>query len=192
MGGHGSRAGQPEHRRHRHQAELGDQLAINGEANAPTLASIARWSLRWLKGVRGGTFRSGGTFNPTQQELLDYIAHTPHLRDAASFAMHAYGVFRLVRPSAYGMAWLLFNGSNSVAARVFFDGLLIGADMGVGHPVLELRNRLLFARDREEKIGEQQQLGWMIIAWNALTDGKSLARRDFPAVISVKNYPEPK
>lgn len=171
--------------------KLGDQLAINGEANAVALASVARWSLRWLKGVRGGTFRSGGTFNPTQQELLQYIAHTPHLRDATSFAMHSYGVFRLVRPSAYGMAWLLFNGSNSVAARVFFDGLLTGAGLPLGHPVLELRNRLLWARDRDEKIGEQVQLAWMIIAWNALTGDKDLARKDFPAAVGAKNFPEP-
>jgi hypothetical protein len=171
--------------------KLADQLAINGEANAPALAAIARWSLRWLKGVRGGTFRSGGTFNPTQQELLEYIAHTPHLRDATSFAMRSYAQFRLVRPSAYGMAWLLFNGSNAVAAQVFFDGLLTGAGLTLRHPVLELRDRLMHARDRDEKIGEQQQLAWLIIAWNAFTVDKKLAQRDFPAVIGAKNFPEP-
>jgi hypothetical protein len=172
--------------------KLSDQLTINGEANAAALASIARWSLRWLKGVRGGTYRSGGTFNPTQQELLGYIAATPHLRDATAFAMRSYGSFRLIRPSAYGMAWLLFNGSNSIAAQVFFDGLLTGAGLPLGHPVLELRNRLVTARDHDEKVGEQQQLVWMIIAWNALLEDDSLSRRDFPAKISVKNFPEPK
>jgi hypothetical protein len=172
--------------------KLGDQLAINGETNTAALAAISRWSLRWLKGVRGGTYRSGGTFNPTQQEILDYIALTPHLRDAAAFAMHAYQSFRSIRPSAYGMGWLLFNGSNPIAAKVFFDGLLTGAGLSLQHPVLVFRDRLLTARDRGERLGESTQLGYMIIAWNAFTEDKSLGRRDFPAVINAKNFPEPK
>ena len=103
--------------------KLSDSLAIANKANPTVLASIARWSLRWLHGVRGGTAGAGG-YRPTQQEVLEYIAQAPHLELAAKFAVHARKEFKPVRHSAWGMAWLLLNGTDALAATVFFERVM--------------------------------------------------------------------
>lgn len=172
--------------------KFSDVLTIGNEPNAIVLASVTRWSLRWLHGVRGGT-SAGGQYNPTQQEMLDFLAVTPHLRDAAQFAVHARQLLRSVRASVFGMAWILFNGLDPIAAKVFLDGVLEGADLHKGHPVLAFRARIWNARENEERLSDQEQLALMILAWNAWREDRELTRLQLPkGGLTPKNFPEPK
>lgn len=173
--------------------KLSDQLAIKSEPNAVVLASVTRWSLRWLHGARGGTSGGGSGYKPTQQEMLDYLAVTPHLRDAAAWAVKARNSFKSVRASVYGMAWILFNGSSPIAAQVFLDRVLDGASLPQGHPVLAFRARIWNSIENDERLSEQEQLALMILAWNAFRDEKELSRLQLPkGGLTPKNFPEPK
>lgn len=171
--------------------KLADSLAIANKPNPVALAAIARWSLRWLHGVRGGT--GGGAFKPTQQEVLDYIAQAPHLELAAKFAVHARKEFKPVRNSVWGVAWLLFNGTDALAATVFFERVMDGADLRRRHPILVFRTRLTNAALNRERLTEQEQLALMITAWNYWREEREMGVLKLPeGGLNAKNFPEPR
>jgi hypothetical protein len=174
--------------------KFADQLAIRNEPNAVVLASVTRWSLRWLHGMRGGTAGGGaGNYKPTQQEMLEFLAVTPHLRDATVWAVHARQSFKSVRASVFGMAWILLNGTDPIAAQVFLERVLDGADLPSGHPVLAFRARIWNSVENQERLSEQEQLALMILAWNAWRKGGELSRMQLPkGGLTAKNFPEPK
>jgi hypothetical protein len=177
--------------------KLSDQLAIANEKNAVVLASVTRWSLRWLHGARGGTAASSGgngpVFSPTQSEMLEYLAATPRLREAAEFAAHARRQFKSVRASVYAMAWMLFHGADELSAQVFLDGVVHGADLPAGHPALAFRARMVNAAVTGERLSESEQLALLIMAWNAFRDDRPLGKVQLPkGGLTAKNFPEPK
>lgn len=170
-----------------------DQLNLSGEPNATNLAAISRWAWRWLRGART---RSGYAVpNPSQLELIGFIESDERLRIATSWAVRAYPQFRQVRVSVYGIAWLLFYGTDHLSAQVFLDAVTTGADIGLNHPAMAFRNRMLQAgtgRDRE-KLNEHQQLALLIMAWNAFRSERTLTRLQLPAGgLKPSNFPEPR
>lgn len=173
--------------------KFGDQLSIANEPNAVVLASVTRWSLRWLHGVRGGTTGGGSSYKPTRQEMLDFLAVTPHLRDATTWAVHARQTFKSVRASVYGMAWILLNGTDSIAAQVFLPRILDGAGLPLGHPVLAFRARIWNSVENQERLSETEQLALIILAWNAFREDREVSRLQLPkGGLTPRNFPEPK
>ena len=125
--------------------------------------------------------------------MLDFLALTPHLRDATTWAVHARQSFKSVRASVYGMAWILLNGTDSIAAQVFLPRILDGAGLPLGHPVLAFRARIWNSVENQERLSEQEQLALIIIAWNAWREDKELSRLQLPkGGLTPKNFPEPK
>lgn len=172
---------------------MSDQFGLRGEANAPLLASITRWAFTWLRGVRGGKGHGPGSGDPTHSEMLALLEAEPRLRDAAAWADHARKTFRSVNGTVYGMAWLLFHGSDHLAAEVFLEGVVTGVDLPEGHPALAFRNRIWKAREAGERISPHEQLAYLIIAWNAFKEGRQLIRLAGPrGGLTPKNFPEPK
>lgn len=170
---------------------LSDQLAIGNEPNAAILAGVARWSLRWLHGFRA----SGGdaSYAPTHAEMLEYLAAEPRLRDAAAYAARARKQFRPVRVSVYAMGWMLLHGADHLAAEVFLERVIDGAELPARHPVLGFRARIANAKAAGERLNEHQQLALMISAWNAFRDDREMARPQLPAGgLTPKNFPVPK
>lgn len=175
--------------------KLSDQLVIGNEKNAVVLASVTRWSLRWLHGVRGGTAAggSGAAFSPTNAEMLAYLEVTPRLRDAATWAAHARQHFKSVRASAYAMAWMLFHGTDELSAQVFLDGIVDGADLPSGHPALAFRARMVNAAVTGERLNESEQLALLVLAWNAFREDRLLGSMQLPkGGLTARNFPEPK
>lgn len=171
--------------------KLHDQLHMRGEVQANNLAAIARWAWKWLRGAR---MRSGGgVARPSELELIEFIDSDERLRAATTWAVHAYQQFRPVRVSVYGMAWLLFHGSDHLAAEVFLDGVVTGANLKPGHPALAFRNRMISARSDQQRLREHEQLGYLIMAWNAFKEDRALARLQPPkGGFTPKTFPEPK
>jgi hypothetical protein len=170
---------------------LSDQLSIANEENSAILAGVAKWSLRWLHGMR----TSGGSagYSPTQSEMLEYIAAEPRLREAAAFAARARKQFKPVRVSVYAMAWMVFHGTSDLAAEVFLERVVDGADLPVAHPALGFRNRMINAKAAGERLTEHQQLALMIFAWNAFREDRKLSRPQLPqGGLTPRNFPEPK
>jgi hypothetical protein len=170
--------------------KMADQLSLRGEKDTALLAAVARWSFRWLRGVRG----IGSTAQePTHAEMLALIEAEPRIREAAVWANGARQRFRSVNGSVYGMAWLLFDGSDSLAAAVFLEKVLSGEDIAAGHPALAFRNRIWRARETGERLNQHEQLAYFIIAWNAFKEDRQLKVLQLPRKgIGPKNYPEPK
>jgi hypothetical protein len=170
--------------------KVSDHLALAGEKNAAALAAVARWALIWTRGGRG---RVGGDMEPTHAELLAFIDAEPRLRDASDFAIRARSDLRSVRPSVFGLSWLIFTGINDIEAQVFFDRVRDGADISVGHPVHTLRARIWRAREMEERLTEHEQLALFVMAWNHFRAGSSVARLQLPkGGLNAKNFPAPK
>jgi hypothetical protein len=171
--------------------KIHDQLHMRGEVNANNLAAISRWAWKWLRGSR---YRNGtGGPKPSELELIEFIDSDERLRGATVWAVQAYQGFRLVRVSVYGMAWLLFHGSDHLAAEVFLNGVVTGADLSPGHPALAFRNRMISAKSEQQRLSEHEQLGYLIMAWNAFKDDRTLAKLLPPrGGFSPKTFPEPK
>lgn len=169
---------------------MADCLTLDGEKNAAILAAVARWSLVWLRGGRG---RVKGETEPTHTEKLACVAAVPALRDAADFAARAYTDLRAVRPSVWGMAFLLFSEKNSIEAQVFLEKVRDGADIGKGHPAHTLRHRVQEAKDKKERLTEWELLALFILAWNYFRDGAEVKRLPFwKGHYNATNFPEPK
>jgi hypothetical protein len=91
------------------------------------------------------------------------------------------------------MAWILFNGTDPIAAQVFLDRVLDGAELPQGHPVLAFRARIWNSVENQERLSEQEQLALMILAWNAWREDRELSRMQLPkGGLTPKNFPEPR
>jgi len=169
---------------------LSDQFAINGEKNAALLASVTRWALRWLHGLR----TTGGGYQPTHTEMIDYQKVDPRLAMAAAYAARAKTEFKPVRPPVYAMAWMVLHGTDWNAAEVFMERVLDGAGLPSGHPVLALRNRMMNAKiPPVERLNEHEQLALFILAWNAFRDDRTMTRMQLPTGgLTARSFPEPK
>jgi hypothetical protein len=171
--------------------KMSDQLSLRGEVNATLLAATARWAIKWLRGVRTA---GASDQEPTHSEMLTFIEIDPRLRDATAWANGARQRFKSVNGSVYGMAWLLFHGTDHLAAEVFLEKVLSGEDMKAGHPALAFRNRIWQARENGQRLNQTEQLGYLILAWNAFKEDRPIARLQAPkgGKFTAKNFPEPK
>jgi hypothetical protein len=168
---------------------MADQLALRGETDVSLLAAIARWAFRWLRGAKMG---GAHDLNPTHAEMFTLLDAEPRLRVAAAWANAARQKFKSVNGSVWGMAWLLFHGSDHLAAEVFLDKVLSGEDLGAGHPALAFRNRIWKARETGERLTQYEQLALLIGAWNAFQEGRKLDRVILPkGGLKAANFPEP-
>lgn len=168
--------------------KFADQLALRGEANTPLLGAIARWALRWLRGAKMG----GATdLDPTHEEMFALLEADPRIREACTWAVAVRSRFKSVTGSVWGMAWLLFHGSDHLAAEVFLEKVLTGEDCPAGHPALAFRNRIWNAREAGERLTPYEQLAYLIIAWNAFKEDRPLKLVKFPnGKLTAKNFPE--
>jgi hypothetical protein len=170
--------------------KMADQLALRGEANTALLAAIARWAFKWLHGVRTG---GASEQEPTHAEMLALIDADERIRAAAVWGANARGRFRTVNGSVWGMAWLLFHGSDHLAAEVFLEKALTGENCGTGDPALAFRNRVWNARENGERLTQYEQLGYMIMAWNAFKEDRTLGKLLPPrGGFTPKTFPDPK
>jgi len=170
--------------------KMADVLALNGEKYTALLAAIARWAFKWLHGVKTTGARDQ---EPTHGEMLALIDADPRLREAAVWADHARARFKSVNGSVYGMAWLLFHGSDHLSAEVFLEKILSGENCASGDPALAFRNRIWKARENGERLTQYEQLGYLILAWNAFQEDRKLARLQEPrGGFKPASFPEPK
>lgn len=165
---------------------MADQFGLHGEAHAALLAAITRWAFMWLRGARN---RARSDVDPTHAEMLALLEAEPRLREATEFAEHARHEFRSVRGSVYGLAWLLFHGSDHLAAEVFLEKVVTGADCPKGHPALAFRHRMFRAVETGERLNQHEQLMYFIMAWNAFKEDRTLS---VLAPARAGKFPEPK
>ncbi|MFD7663535.1 hypothetical protein [Streptomyces sp. NPDC059788] len=151
---------------------VADALALSGEANAATVASILRRVWAWEQGDRKFTRRN----SPTTTESQMLLGAHPEIRRSAEIANRTRAAFPHIPQSALGTAHFLFNAIDPGEAAWFFQRLGDGAELPSGHPILALRNRVTSERAKEGTVPWARQLTYLVHAWNAVRSDRRLSR----------------
>lgn len=162
-----------------------DVLRMGGESNAPVLASVVRLAYLWEAGDR----KFSGNFRPTRAEceiILD--RHGSLLRRSAEKAAYLRGKFKALPQSVTAVAFFILCQKDEAMAVEFFERLRDGAGLDADHPILTLRNQLINEKVEKRFTPRHQQLGYIIRAWNAWREDRSLKRMTHSAEEEV---PEP-
>lgn len=144
---------------------LGDELAIEGVANATLKAAVAQHIWRW----ECGQSQSTNSRHPTRSEVADVLARhdidssvkwKPGARGAGyrSTALAVFIHYRLAR-------------IDRDAADVFFEYLYSGAGLRENDPILKLRNRLI---NRAFHLTPREMEMLTYKAWNAWRRGSAV------------------
>lgn len=141
---------------------IGDYLAMTGFTNTVLLGSVASacWQYCTL-----GKLASGASMRPTKGELQQFIKENEETLSASVSAVSRKGVDAAGGKVTVGAVhWILTKHAGQVAASMFTNALIDGANLGVGHPILYARNRLVNERGRIRAWSKTELL---FKAWNA-------------------------
>ncbi|MGW5003192.1 hypothetical protein ACWEP8_36690 [Streptomyces hydrogenans] len=163
----------------------GDVLSLRAEDNATTLAAITRRVWAWQQGDR----RFKGRDTPTTAECVAVLTAHPELRRSAEIATRTRNAFPHIPQSVLGTAHFLFNAIDPDECAWFFQRLADGANLPVGHPILALRARVTSERLDAVRMAEDRFMAYLIRTWNAVRDGRELARLTHK---SGSDIPDPK
>jgi hypothetical protein len=169
----------------------GDNLGLNGIKNPNDVAAAARFYLQW-RGNHLFTNQSSAGFKMTNTEVQDWVM------DNDNFVQDCNETIRFKKsidmtPRLFMAAYAEFRKLSAEDATEFFDMWDTGANLGHGHPVLALREKLSRIRREGIKTPDKDYLGYMILAWNAYREGKPLLRfrRSAGSVWTKETFPEP-
>lgn len=154
-----------------------DAFGLRGEANSAVLASITRRVWLW----ENGDVKFSSNYTPTTAEQSKLLTERPELRRSAEIAMRIRHSFRYLRPSNTGTAHHLLSRIDLGQAAEFFARIGDGANLDHGRPVLTLRNRAMSDSADGHRRADHVQLAYLIRAWNAVREGRPLARIQQPS-----------
>lgn len=144
-----------------------DMLQLRGHANSTLLASTARFGLIIESGVRV----AGQSVS--KSEIGAYLDANPDLVDVVSHASSA-AKYMPFSPTALAYSWLLLNRVDSLEAAAFFDSLANNATKGKGDPRNTLLRRMNSAKRADERLRPDDQVQFIVRAWNAHRKGADL------------------
>lgn len=175
-----------------------DVLKFGGGTDVNVTAAVVRRIILWDRGLRStGSSGGGGASSAatsTSQLLERYESDVAGFRMAATrgrdVRTHTGG---LLTSTTAGTAFYLFARIDYTAANDFFDRFISGANLGSGHPILTLRQRLLRAKNAE-RLKEAEKLALAIRAWNFYRSEEPCERLQVsgPQGLNHKNFPVPK
>lgn len=150
-----------------------DALQISGKQNATTLSSSLGFLHRYLLGKESQHQTGQATF----AQLDELYELNPEIEDSIPIGHKLYREVGMSRHIGTAFHYVVTR-IDDVLAKSFFDGLITGAELPVGSPILTLRNWLIRnARDtgRNEKAPAYLQWAMAAKAWNAHRRGRSLS-----------------
>jgi hypothetical protein len=152
-----------------------DQLKIEGMGNAPSAAAIASCAMRWDLGDVLAQNIKFSTF-----EIVDWVEeHLDQVEVAVQSAnrvRQAVGSTISIIGAAHIMATRIVTGS---VIDEFFNGLITGASLDVGSPILTLRETVQ-RNKREGTLSRSNELWYTTHAWNCWRLGKSIHKLQLP------------
>lgn len=160
---------------------MGDMLTLEGELYARNLAAVARRACQWDQ----GNHRFASHPNPTPAEIRATLEKYPTLRRSAEMGQRIANGFRPAKAAVSGTAHHLFLRIDPDLTAEFFAQLETGADLGQGHPVLVLRNRLTQDRITQRVIQFHQGIAAFIRVWNAIRENEELTILKVPADLKM-------
>lgn len=124
---------------------LADILAIEGKSDSHALGAALSMLYRLRTGKRIDYSHAGA---PSPKQALDLLAAEPRIEDSVKVARRVtkavggpIGVFAALHR--------IFDDLDPVPTKDFYEGLIEGADLSKGDPLLSLRNQL--ARPRRDR-----------------------------------------
>jgi hypothetical protein len=154
--------------------KFGDMLQIEGVTSATTVAAVT--GLIWgFEQDRVPTVQNRSV-RATIQQKYDVLERHPGIRESVSRVRHSP---LLVGSLAAGLHYL-FSTADEEDADEFFHLLKTGEGLETGHPILTLRERLIREESRATgQLHTRVRTAFVIIAWNAWRQGRSLAKLQF-------------
>lgn len=171
---------------------LADVLGISGEQSCSVLASLL--NLIWLDDRNElHTIGSGTRFGRVPHaELMATLEAHPEARDSADWCSAVKRKAPFVLPRILAYCHWKFRRIDAAAAEAFLGGLVGGAGLDAGTPVLALRNRLIENAAGKAKLPPREVLALCLKAWNHTRTGTPIRflrwRADGPA---AEPFPTP-
>jgi hypothetical protein len=166
---------------------IADQLRILGYPNPTAVASVLRGIVAWESGRR----RDNERLSISHPLMMEALHKYPEVVD---IAREAVGLNQKVPapPSLIGLAMWLFYRLNEEDAKVFFEKLESGADMGPGEAIFELRKTLLNNKASRREWNRAYMMAVVIKAWNAYRNGTIVGQLSWRGGgSSPEQFPEP-
>jgi hypothetical protein len=158
--------------------QAGQQLGMRNIANSFNIASVARfWTMLHTK---DGKYDPGALFGEQALKVSNLSIELwvdDHPDEVAFANTYMSGIRKIeTRPGMSGAVLLILAEANQTAALEFFDGVIVGANLPLGSPILALRNRFDSARRTREKLSDRDVLGFYLQAWSFWRRGRQLGK----------------
>lgn len=172
-----------------------DVLALNGYANATTLAATVVAIIRAERySIKAAMSSSGGSaaWPVTRKQMLDRLDSEPTLTDIANFGKK-YGRIGLSGRAASTLFYF-FSKIDADDAEHFFSKILTGDGLERGNPILTLRNHLITLKDDSKGERNLRYVAAVTIkAWNKFREGEQLSQMKFrTGGANPEVFPEPR
>lgn len=170
---------------------LANVLEINGHSNTAETAALLTALERLQKwGIEAAAFGSAG-YPVTVQQALRRLAKEPHIETLAKLSKRTN---RIGLPGKIsGLLYYVFSGIDAEDCQDFFDRLVNGNDLGAGHPILALRNRLMSLKEDGHSLRNYRETTAITIkAWNAYRNGAQIKKMQYrPGGANPEAFPQP-
>jgi hypothetical protein len=148
----------------------GDFLKINGYPNSNVLGCATKWAILY---DRDALYLGNQAQQVTHAEIYDYVKANNLLADAVRFAYNHRDID--MSTSYVAACYFLCACLDEEAAFEFFSRLNDGLRLDEGSPILALRARLHYLRDRRVYEPGESYLSLTLRAWNLWREGKGTA-----------------
>lgn len=142
-----------------------DALSASGYNRSLGLAAAAGLLYKYEHGITLG--HAAMKLSPL--EISDLVRENPKLQDALTEAAQSFHVCRSVGVPTF--CYYLFSRINAKACEAFFEKLASGEELSKGHPILELRRKLI-ARPATERTNHEVLSHWLFKTWNSVRQNK--------------------
>lgn len=166
----------------------GQQLAMAGNRNYNHTASGVRLFLIWQTGILFRDTKQAQLI--TSPQIQDWVKSNEALVELANQSQRDL-VKSDASPSVARAAFFAFASIDPCDAALFFSKLHSGAGLNEGDPILALSQRLAMDRRNARRRTEREQLGMLVVIWNAWRMGRKLKSVPVRAWTAT-TFPEPK
>lgn len=146
-----------------------DATSCAGIKHAAVVAGAAAWLIRYEAGSP-----AVAAANSQNRNAVAIARKNPRLVESAAYVVGVKGLSAYIPPSISAFFYFMASARDQAKATEFIEKLASGADMDSGNPILVLRNRLYALRGQTRIVAPYEKLAWMIKAWIAFIEGRSL------------------
>lgn len=149
-----------------------DQLRLHGEPNANVLSAALRLALIIdLFGPETPTALF--SLPPTHEEMFQYLADNPSIRDSISPTLPAAREVKYPQGISVALHFLMAKRDRA-AADTFWDKVGTGSGLEIGDPIFALRRAMVNDLTTREHMDRMPRTAMTIKAWNAWRMGNKV------------------